>query len=676
MVSEISKIAIGYEWGRRETGEPVSRPTRIGVECSTEKLDPLQISNIEGCGGTYLILTDDKKAYTFGPNEYGLLGIPEFPLGESSDKPAEVVSIQGLVREISAGRRHFLALTKDGKVYAWGNNSYGQVGKCPFDTGDPSKKSSGTASEPTAKIVSVPSIVKLERPIKQVLAVDNSSYALDESGTVWSWGREQYIGRASGEITEKDRDGQPVILPANYAPMRVKVTDKNGKKLKIRKLLRKGTKVIALLDSDKKPKVDEEEKEESDRFDLDTSKEHQAAKVPETKKVHGMNASPLKEILIDQEQEDQKTLKRMLEECNSKILKPLAIFESTLLFKASECKGLMEKAFSGVVRNSEAKENSMEENLLPKSFHIDLKKGIRELDVISEDFNEMKKRYIRQSKPAAEEGDANVAEVIMNMLEDGIKLRKLSLLALKLHTYHLRLKRKNILSLASGSFSSESPPISELIKEMETVLGECQYIIKRFTDLRGEFNKAYDGKANTLASYTAYHMLDTTYSECQAWKYVNMVGKYAILYQSGYENFLSITEKMGELYEMYNELKKGEVWQIAKAHEAAVEQEQQKDIIEKAREQIEAVTNNIRAARDKICVLGHDGDSTHKKALIQAYEILVALSTLRLAYNDLFDSFYIGVRKIQPPAPKQLKQRQNYFLNSCRYSLYGGLIGD
>ena len=75
------------------------------------------------------ILKSDGTVWTIGKNENGQLGD-----GTNEDK-IEAVQVKidentylTNVIKISVGEEHVLALTKEGKVYAWGANTYGQLG--------------------------------------------------------------------------------------------------------------------------------------------------------------------------------------------------------------------------------------------------------------------------------------------------------------------------------------------------------------------------------------------------------------------------------------------------------------------------------------------------------------------------------------------------------------------
>jgi alpha-tubulin suppressor-like RCC1 family protein len=132
------------------------------------------------------------KVWTWGLNNLGQLGDGNT---HNSDTPVHV-SLPGPVDEIFAGgwsvsTGHDLALLDNGSVYAWGNDSDGQLGndrKNPY-------------SDTPVKVL-FPSGVAIEA----VAAGGCSSYALDTSGNIWAWGNngkgELGDGHKSADVLE------------------------------------------------------------------------------------------------------------------------------------------------------------------------------------------------------------------------------------------------------------------------------------------------------------------------------------------------------------------------------------------------------------------------------------------------------------------------------------------
>jgi RNA polymerase sigma factor (sigma-70 family) len=117
-----------------------------------------------GCHGSYALLIDG-KVWAWGWNVFHHLGTGSKE--EYITAPEEVKNI-GDVISVSAGVSHALALKKDGTVWAWGKNWYGQQGN-------------GRDNDTPAQ---VPGLKK----IRQISAGFFHSLALAEDGTVWRWG--------------------------------------------------------------------------------------------------------------------------------------------------------------------------------------------------------------------------------------------------------------------------------------------------------------------------------------------------------------------------------------------------------------------------------------------------------------------------------------------------------
>jgi E3 ubiquitin-protein ligase HERC1 len=77
---------------------------------------PLQVAC--GLNHTVCVSTDGQSVWAFGDGDYGKLG-----LGNSTAKstPAKVEGLSGIgVKKVACGTQFTVALTRDGRVFTWG----------------------------------------------------------------------------------------------------------------------------------------------------------------------------------------------------------------------------------------------------------------------------------------------------------------------------------------------------------------------------------------------------------------------------------------------------------------------------------------------------------------------------------------------------------------------------
>ncbi|MFC1746116.1 Ig-like domain-containing protein [Candidatus Riflebacteria bacterium] len=120
-----------------------------------------------------LILESDKTVWAFGNNSYGQLGANGTTNQDHPENIGGITSITG----ISAGGLHSLALKSDGTVYSWGQNFHGQLGR-------------GTAS--TTLQYLTPGQVTNSSMGSNIGAISAGSFqssALNTDGTVWCFGQ-------------------------------------------------------------------------------------------------------------------------------------------------------------------------------------------------------------------------------------------------------------------------------------------------------------------------------------------------------------------------------------------------------------------------------------------------------------------------------------------------------
>ncbi|WP_448059535.1 RCC1 domain-containing protein [Cellulomonas hominis] len=184
-----------YAWGDNWAGQ-------LGDGTTATRTEPVPVALPVGAGpvtqvvaGYYysLALTADGRVYAWGFNLLGQLGDGTTA---SSSSPVPVTMPPGVAAftAVAAGGSHSLALTADGLAYGWGLNGSGELGD------------GTTTNHATPEPVSMPGGVQLSA----VVAGDVHSLALTSDGAVYAWG-----ANSSGEVgdgTTTDRLA-PVDVP-------------------------------------------------------------------------------------------------------------------------------------------------------------------------------------------------------------------------------------------------------------------------------------------------------------------------------------------------------------------------------------------------------------------------------------------------------------------------------
>ncbi|XP_061081806.1 RCC1 and BTB domain-containing protein 1 isoform X3 [Conger conger] len=164
-----------YAWGYNNCGQ-------VGSGSTANQPAPRKVSNCLqnkavvsiACGQTSsMAVVDNGEVYGWGYNGNGQLG-----LGNNGNQliPCRLTALQGLcVLQIASGYAHSLALTDEGLLYAWGANTYGQLG-----TGNKSNQLSPVQIMP-----------EKESRIVEIAACHSThtSAAKTQSGQVYMWGQ-------------------------------------------------------------------------------------------------------------------------------------------------------------------------------------------------------------------------------------------------------------------------------------------------------------------------------------------------------------------------------------------------------------------------------------------------------------------------------------------------------
>ncbi|MGN6106618.1 MAG: RCC1 domain-containing protein [Kofleriaceae bacterium] len=187
-----------WTWGANGDGQ-------LGHGDTTQRITPAQIYGLSSVvyatlGYSHaLAIRGDGAVLAWGKNAAGQAGVPGN--GTATDDQLAPVVIDGIpapVVEVVAGSEHSLALTVDGRVFAWGRNSYGNLGNGTTDA----------ARHPApAQVPGLSDVIDLASGRDHVVA-------LRGDGTVVTWGLGSSGQLGYGENTDPDGEDRaaPVVV--------------------------------------------------------------------------------------------------------------------------------------------------------------------------------------------------------------------------------------------------------------------------------------------------------------------------------------------------------------------------------------------------------------------------------------------------------------------------------
>jgi alpha-tubulin suppressor-like RCC1 family protein len=181
-----------WAWGDNSLGQ-------VGQSLSVPGTDvPVRVNGLSGAvqlaagASTAYVLTTDGKVWAWGDNSFGELARPEPFAG--SEFPVEVNGLGGGAVAVAAGADAGFALLRDGTVRSWGDGSFGELGtgSCP-------------SAHPTNCPGSYrPTTVRHLNHVKALAAGTYAGYALETNGTVWAWGYGGYGQLGDGSRASSD----------------------------------------------------------------------------------------------------------------------------------------------------------------------------------------------------------------------------------------------------------------------------------------------------------------------------------------------------------------------------------------------------------------------------------------------------------------------------------------
>lgn len=184
-----------YSWGFGNLGRlgHGDSETQL-IPKKIEALDDAEIVRIENGNGVSYAIDATGTLYAWGQNTNGQLGLGD---EVNRDLPTVVTALEDeTVVDISSGTAHTVVLTADGDVYAFGSNTDGQIG---------SPDGLDENGEPIREILSPVKVAGLPDNVVSVTADTKTSFAVTADGKVFGWGENRFgqigIGTDNGDGT-------------------------------------------------------------------------------------------------------------------------------------------------------------------------------------------------------------------------------------------------------------------------------------------------------------------------------------------------------------------------------------------------------------------------------------------------------------------------------------------
>lgn len=194
-----------YSWGRNNFGQLGNNTTtnaKVPVAISQGAIPAgVKLVKIASAHDHTLVIGDNGRVYAWGHNQKGQLGINT----TANSLVPVAVDVSGVlagktVSQVSVHSFQSIALTDDGKVYAWGDNGYGQLGD-------------GTYTTRLVPVATNMSGALSGKTVKMIFTGHDQTYALDSDNKLYAWGF-----NGNGQLGDGTTADKIVPTAINMAP--------------------------------------------------------------------------------------------------------------------------------------------------------------------------------------------------------------------------------------------------------------------------------------------------------------------------------------------------------------------------------------------------------------------------------------------------------------------------
>ncbi|KXS11869.1 RCC1/BLIP-II protein [Gonapodya prolifera JEL478] len=205
-----------YVFGRNDCGQ-------LGLGDLDARLGPTRLTLPDGVtvakaatGRNHtVIISNLGKVYAMGDNRYGQCGHPSL---KNLSIPTHVSALNVTVVDVACGGDFTVCLSDKGKLFSFGHPEYGQLGN---GTDGKTLQANRVYYDPypVPKVISALEDVQ----IKSLSCGTNHTLALDANGHIWSWGAGGYGRLGHGDQKDQSRP-KMIVAPRPWSQMRAGAT--------------------------------------------------------------------------------------------------------------------------------------------------------------------------------------------------------------------------------------------------------------------------------------------------------------------------------------------------------------------------------------------------------------------------------------------------------------------
>ena len=153
---------------------------------------------------TWIYKKAHKVSFSISPMNNRLSAWGDYPAGPNTSTPTDIVPLRW--DSIARGQKHTLAISQDGRLWAWGNNEYGQLG-----LGNEINQNS-----PTMVAADLDGDGDPDSDWVSIAAGGNYSLAIKSDGTLWAWGWNNWYQLGLGYFSSHENSPKQVGTSTNW----------------------------------------------------------------------------------------------------------------------------------------------------------------------------------------------------------------------------------------------------------------------------------------------------------------------------------------------------------------------------------------------------------------------------------------------------------------------------